>query len=94
MNTIEQFRGRMLAPQACAEALDNSEHTIHRWIKDGKIKAVKIGHRMTRIDGDSLADFLLARAIEPGQVAPLPATLAKAIEKRKRDRASSAAASE
>ena len=62
----EQFRGRMIAPQTCAEALDNSEFTIHRWIREGKIKAVKLSSRCTRIDGDSLADFLSARIFNPG----------------------------
>lgn len=62
----EYFRGRMIAPQTCAEALDNSEFTIHRWIREGKIKAVKLSSRCTRIDGDSLADFLSARIFHPG----------------------------
>jgi predicted site-specific integrase-resolvase len=65
MADFNQFRGRMIAPQTCAEALDNSEFTIHRWIRDGKIKAVKLSSRCTRIDGDSLADFLIASAFKP-----------------------------
>jgi predicted site-specific integrase-resolvase len=56
----------MIAPQTLAEALDNSEFTIHRWIREGKIKAVKLSSRCTRIDGDSLAEFLSARIFHPG----------------------------
>lgn len=78
----EQFRGRMIAPQSCAEALDNSEFTIHRWIREGKIKAVKLSSRCTRIDGDSLADFLTARTFNPGTKEALPEPLKKATAKR------------
>lgn len=63
---FEQFRGRMIAPQTCAKALENSEFTVHRWIREGKIKAVKLSSRCTRIDGDSLADFLSSRTFTPG----------------------------
>jgi len=78
----EQFRGRMIAPQTCADALDNSEFTIHRWIREGKIKAVKLSSRCTRIDGDSLADFLVARTFTPGTKESQPEPLKKATAKR------------
>lgn len=78
----EQFRGRMIAPQSCAKALENSEFTIHRWIREGKIKAIKISSRCTRIDGDSLADFLIARAFTPGAKEAQPEPLKKATAKR------------
>lgn len=84
MTTIENFRGRMLAPSAVAEALGNSEATVHRWIKAGKVAAVRLGYRMTRVDGDSLANFLQGAKIEPGTAAPLPASLVKANEARRR----------
>lgn len=78
----EQFRGRMISPQSCADALDNSEFTIHRWIRDGKIKAVKLSSRCTRIDGDSLADFLTARAFTPGTKDDQPEALKRSAAKR------------
>jgi hypothetical protein len=78
----DQFRGRMISPQSCAEALDNSEFTIHRWIREGKIKAVKLSSRCTRIVGDSLADFLIARAFTPGSKEAQPEPLKKATAKR------------
>lgn len=82
MADFNQFRGRLIAPQSCAEALDNSEFTIHRWIREGKIKAVKLSSRCTRIDGDSLADFLTARAFTPGAKKEQPEPLRKATAKR------------
>lgn len=78
----EQFRGRLIAPQSCAEALDNSEFTVHRWIREGKIKAVKLSSRCTRIDGDSLADFLIARAVTPGTKEAQPEPLKRSTAKR------------
>ena len=41
----EQFRGRMIAPQTCAEALDNSEFTIHRWIRAKRIPVQRVGRQ-------------------------------------------------
>lgn len=58
---FDQFRGRMLSPETTAESTEASISQVHRWISAGKIKAVKLGYRMTRIDGDSLADFLTSR---------------------------------
>lgn len=77
----EQFRGRLIAPQSCAEALENSEFTIHRWIREGKIKAVKLSSRCTRIDGDSLADFLCASTFTPSNKEAQPEPLKKATAK-------------
>lgn len=79
----EQFRGRMIAPKSCAEALDNSEFTIHRWIREGKIKAVKLSSRCTRIDGNSLADFLTEREFTIGVKEAQPEPLKAATAKRK-----------
>lgn len=55
---FDRFRNRMIPPQKCAEELSVSEFTIHRWIRKGKIRAVKLSSRCTRIIGDSLADHL------------------------------------
>jgi hypothetical protein len=63
---IRRFRGRMISPQKCADELATSEFTIHRWIRAGKIRAVKLSERCTRIDGDSLADYMASRVCVPG----------------------------
>lgn len=60
---FDQFRGRMLSPETTAESTESSISQVHRWISDGKIVAVKLGYRTTRIDGDSLADFLTSRLL-------------------------------
>ena len=61
----DSLRGRQLAPETCAAALDVSVSQIYRWISDGKIMAVKLWHRCTRIDGDSVAEFLTSRQAVP-----------------------------
>ena len=63
---FDLFRDRMIAPQACARELGVSEFTIHRWIREGKIKAVKLSARCTRIEGNSLADYMAANRFVPG----------------------------
>lgn len=65
-NVGDRFRGRLIAPQTCAEELEISEFTIHRWIRDQKVLAVKLSSRCTRIDGDSLADFIESNTFTPG----------------------------
>lgn len=62
---FDQFRGRVLSPESTAESTDSCVSTVHRWISAGEIKAVKLGYRMTRIDGDSLADFLTRKLSTP-----------------------------
>ncbi|MBL8421654.1 MAG: helix-turn-helix domain-containing protein [Dechloromonas sp.] len=63
--SFEQHRGKALSPETVATATDSSVSQVHRWIREGKIKAAKLGYRMTRIDGDSLADFLTGRLSTP-----------------------------
>lgn len=62
---FDNFRGRALSPENAAIGADCSISQVHRWVSEGKIKAAKLGYRMTRIDGDSLADFLTGRLAEP-----------------------------
>lgn len=62
---FDNFRGRAISPENAAIGSDCSVCQVHRWIRDGKIKAAKLGYRMTRIDGDSLADFLTSRIAAP-----------------------------
>lgn len=62
---FDQFRGRILSPGTIAETTDSSIATVHRWISSGKVKVVKLGYRMTRVDGDSLADFLSSHLAAP-----------------------------
>ncbi|WP_168627354.1 helix-turn-helix domain-containing protein [Cryobacterium sp. BB307] len=38
-----------------AERLSISEKSVRRWIADGRLKAVRIGPRMIRVDAASIA---------------------------------------
>ena len=60
---FDQFRGRILSPTTVSKEAEVSVCQVHRWIRAGHIKALTLGHRMTRIDGDSLADFLESRLL-------------------------------
>ena len=44
----------MLTVKAVAKELGVSTKTIHRYIKQGKIKAIKLSERMTRISHEEL----------------------------------------
>jgi hypothetical protein len=58
----DQLRGRQLSPESAAKLIDVSISQIHRWISAGEIHVARLGHRCTRIDGGSLADFLIRRS--------------------------------
>lgn len=64
---FDHFRKRLLALKPLSKDIQLSISQLHRLIADEKIKAVKIGYRATRIDGDSLADFLESRQITQRQ---------------------------
>ena len=61
----DNLRGRLLSKLNASEQLDSSVCYLDRLIRDGKIKAVRLSPKMTRIDGDSLADFLEKQAAIP-----------------------------
>ena len=58
---FDHFRGRALSLKTASTDTEVSVSQLHRMISAGDIKAAKLGYRMTRIDGDSLADFLTSR---------------------------------
>lgn len=62
---FDQFRGRLMAPSSAAADVDCSVSQIFRWARDGRIKVVKLGAKMSRIDGDSLADYLSSKVDAP-----------------------------
>lgn len=61
----EDLRGRLHAKKSAALQIDSSVCYLDRLIRAGKIKAVRLSPKMTRIDGDSLADFLEKQAAIP-----------------------------
>jgi hypothetical protein len=78
----EQYKGRMIPPQMLGKELGVSEFTIHRWIREGKIKAVKLSSRCTRVVGDSMASFLNENAFVPGTKEEQPENLKKHNRKK------------
>lgn len=63
----EHLRDRQLSPESAAKTVDVSISQIHRWISAGKIRVARLGHRCTRIDGGSLADFLTQCSMVPAR---------------------------
>lgn len=61
----DHLRGRQLSPESAAKTVDVSISQIHRWISAGEIHVARLGHRCTRIDGGSLADFLVRCSAVP-----------------------------
>ena len=49
---------RLVRIQEAADYLGVSKKAIHDYIKDGKLKRIKFGHRSARITADSIAQFL------------------------------------
>lgn len=68
--THPELRGRLLKKQYCAEYVDVHIASIDRLIRDGKIDIVRLSQRATRIVGDSLADYLDAKANLPSLQIP------------------------
>lgn len=62
---FDQFRGRLLSFNTASQETEICVSQLHRLIAAGHIAATKLGYKMTRIDGDSLADFLTKRLTEP-----------------------------
>ncbi|MEY4592646.1 MAG: Helix-turn-helix domain [Pseudomonadota bacterium] len=65
MVALDSFKGRMLSPAQAGKETGNSESTVHRWIKSGKVQAVRISSKNTRIIGDTLAAFLESKIYTP-----------------------------
>ena len=62
LDTLIQDEGpkfpRLVRIQEAADYLGVSKKAIHDYIKDGKLKRIKFGHRSARITADSIAQFL------------------------------------
>jgi len=70
----------MYSTAEAAEALGVSTRTIARWVKDGRIKAVRAGGRLWRISIEEIR-----RVAEEGTSAPdepeAPRTVAQALDR-------------
>lgn len=47
--------------------LDCNKQFIYELIRDGRISAINLGQRQTRVSVESLMAFLKANRVEPGQ---------------------------
>jgi hypothetical protein len=65
MQTHSTIRGRLLQKQEAANYSDASVSWIDRLIRSGDIKAIRISTKMTRVIGDSLADYLDSKSGAP-----------------------------
>lgn len=68
--THPELRGRLLRKQDCAKYLDVHIASLDRLIRDGKVDIVRLSQRATRVVGDSLADYLDAKANIPSRQVP------------------------
>jgi excisionase family DNA binding protein len=48
----------MLTPQAIAEILGVHQKTVHLWLRNGKLKGIKISYRAWRIPQSALDQFI------------------------------------
>ena len=48
----------LLTPNQISKRLKVSVFTVYRWIKSGKLKAIKITPRVFRINEEDLKDFI------------------------------------
>jgi excisionase family DNA binding protein len=51
---------RTYTPDQAAKELQVCRSTVLEWLRKGKLKGVKLGHRTWRISADALAEFVRA----------------------------------
>lgn len=75
-----ELRGKLHSKQSIAASLDASLSFVDRKIRRGEFKAIRLSPKMTRVDGDSVADYLEGKA----SVASYPrgAAAGKALKSR------------
>jgi len=52
------MKGRLLSPEDVAERLAVNPATIRSWLRSGKLKGVKLGKKMWRIDENEVKELL------------------------------------
>jgi excisionase family DNA binding protein len=62
----------LLTPREVAECLSVSVRTVYSWLEAGRLPAVRLSERVTRVPSEAV-DALVADAIEPATVGPLAA---------------------
>jgi excisionase family DNA binding protein len=59
LHSLAERFGHLLTPAQVAERLQVTEHTVYQWIREGKLRAVRIS-RLLRIPEKALAELLEA----------------------------------
>jgi len=57
----EQKVERLLTVAEVAELVQMAEGSVYRWISQGKLRHVKLGHRAVRVRASDLEEFIEAR---------------------------------
>jgi excisionase family DNA binding protein len=55
----------LLSPSQVARSLSVASQTVYRWIHEGRLDAVRVGHQF-RVPTDSVADFVRRSSEEHG----------------------------
>lgn len=53
------MKGRLLSPEDVAERLAVNSATVRSWLRSGKLKGVKLGKKMWRIDEQEVRELLV-----------------------------------
>lgn len=52
---------RYLTPEQVAGRLQVNVVTVHRWLRTGKLKGYKLGHRLWRVSPEQIKEFVVER---------------------------------
>lgn len=63
----EKKQDRYVTANRVAETLGCTERYVYEMVKDGKLKAIRLGNRAIRISGKSLQEFIEANTVNPDE---------------------------
>lgn len=66
MDDMEKFLGRLYTAEQVAQLLNIEMKTCYKWIREGRIKAMKLANSLWRIRETDLKAFI-EQAIEEGR---------------------------
>ncbi|MED4599676.1 helix-turn-helix domain-containing protein [Paenibacillus validus] len=66
MYDVEKYLGRLYSAEQTAELLNIEMVTCYKWLREGRIKAMKLSGSLWRIREADLIDFI-EKAIEEGR---------------------------
>ncbi|HZG56677.1 helix-turn-helix domain-containing protein [Paenibacillus sp.] len=66
MNDLEKYLGRLYSAEQIAELLNIEMVTCYKWLREGRIKAMKLSGSLWRIREADLLEFI-EKAIDEGR---------------------------